>query len=595
LKRLIAAIATLVLSCGCAFAWPTLPGLYGGGNAPSPPNTCPQGITYISYDNCDLAQAHGSSGVDANVLTTFNGGTPYLTPPPFNIPKRDYPVGYDTTLTLTPVSSWTPDASLACSKNNTTHQLSCNAATATCGSNCPISGIDFTDWWVLISGTAPDGMYWKLTNNKFKNGATAGANNRQLVTVGSGTRISMDYKYNECDGYSSVVGWGSCLGSVSGGTDSSHLLTWNVQFNDVHDIPSNPFVINGTNADVHIDHNSTPSFDMDQWMASNVSIDSVANTMTVTGPFISTGTNLIHGADGVGSGAQGGCLKYPSVPVNTSSPTSVAGTIGAQISGTPGGLGVYTFTGATGNQTNVILECGRGLHAEINLGGIATNNTQNSMYYRGNLIAFGDDCPANGTANIATLIAPNINAKVNTAFIDYNVLINRVGGNGKGCAAHALSNNGIPAFGSVTIANNYLDVKNTSGFQGNSTTSCFFWPGAMSFVGSQSGTTLTVTSTSNGGPLPTGTQVTQSSTGFGIITGPISVAADGTGTYAMSDSRTQSFSSGGTAYAPNQANAAGTIPYAPFFTGNKNMALSGSAADFVISDAKLTTSAACHT
>lgn len=593
MKQWLFALPLLFLGTVAACGWPAAPGIYGV-SVPAPPSNCPQGLTYAAFDGCQGAQSAGSSGVTATILTTFNDGTPYNSPPPFNVPARDYPVGYDTGLTLTPAASWTPAANLSCTKNSGTHQVSCNAATATCGSNCAISGVDFTDWWILISGTAPAGQYWKIKNNLFKYGSTVSVNNRQLVTVGSGTRISMDYMYNECDGNSSASGWGSCLGSVSGGTDSSHLLTWNVNYNYLHNIPSNPLVINGTNADVNINWNYAPSFDWDQWTASNVSIDSVANTMTIAGPFITTGTNLVHGADANGQGAQGGCLKYPSIPINTSSPTSVPGTIGAQISGTPGGLGVYTFTGATGNQTNVILECGRGLHAEINLGGILTNNTQNSMYYRGNLIAYGDDCPANGTANIAALIAPNVNTTVNTAFFDYNTLINRISGNGKGCAAHALSNNGIPAFGAVTISNNYVDPTNTAGFQGNSTTSCFFWPGGMSFVGSQTGTTLTVTSTSNGGPLPIGVQVTQSSVNYGIVTAQISVNPDGTGTYLMSDSRTQSFSGGGTAYAPNQANAGGSIPYAPYFTGNTNMLLSGGSALFTVSDAKLTTSAACH-
>lgn len=594
MKQWIFAAPFLFFSAVAACGWPASPGIYGV-STPAPPSNCPQGNTYAAFDGCQGAQTAGSSGTNAALLTSFNDGTPYNTTPPFNVPARDYPVGYDTGVALTPVASWTPASNLSCTKNSGTHQVSCNAATATCGSNCAITGIDFTDWWILISGTAPSGQYWKITNNLFKYGSTVSVNNRQLVTIGSGTRVSMDYMYNECDGNSSASGWGSCLGSVSGGTDSSHLLTWRVEYNYLHNIPSNPLVINGTNADVSINWNYAPSFDWDQWTASNVSIDSVANTMTITGPFITTGTNLVHGADSGGQGAQGGCLKYPSIPINTSSPTSVPGTIGTQISGTPGGLGVYNFTGASGNQTNVILECGRGLHAEINLGGIATNNTQNSMYYRGNLIAYGDDCPANGTANIAALIAPNINTTVLTGFFDYNVLINRISGNGKGCAAHALSNNGIPAFGAVTISNNYVDPTNTAGFQGNSTTSCFFWPGAMSFVGSQSAGVLTVTSTSNGGPLPTGVAITQSSVTYGIVTGPISVAADGTGTYQMSDSRTQSFASGGTSYAPNQANAAGSIPYAPYFTGNKNMLLSGGSADFTISDAKLTTSAACHT
>jgi len=416
-----------------------------------------------------------------------------------------------------------------------------------------------------------------------------------MVSLSSGTRINLDYSYNECDGDAAHYAYSACLGNVSGGTGIGDLRTITITYNYLHDIPVRPLQINSSYANVYINWNYAKSFVQDQWTASNVSIDNVLNTITILGPFITTGANLIHGPDASGTqGAQASCVKYASIPSNG---TAVSGSIGAQISGTPGGLGVYTFTGATGPQTNVILDCGNGLHGEINASGQLADTVQAVMSYRGNFITYGSDCPANGTSNIALLNTPNTYTTTIDTNIDYNTLVNGVSGNGKGCASQTIRNNGGPAAYTSTSnwVNNYLAPFNAGAFQGSSTTSCFGNPGTFSFVGSQTTNQLVVTSVSNGRPIPVGTSLRQSSVTYGYVTSNSGVAADGTGTYTMSDSRTQSFASGTILASPNQGNAGGSIPYAPITTGNVNMLLSGGAEVFTFSDAGLNTTAACHT
>ncbi len=563
----------------------------GTGPAQSVPN-CPQGITLASFDGCLGAQLAGSSGVSSTILNTYNNNTPFLTPPPFNVPARDYPVGYDTTLVLTPAVSWVPAANMSCSKNTTLHRWTCTTHTATC-SPCTIAGIDFSDWEILFNGTG--GTSWIIRNNKFKNGPTVSKNNEIMVSVASGTSINVDYSYNECDGDASHYAYSSCLGNVTGGTSPANLKTYNVTYNYFHDIPVRPLQINGTNADVNVNWNYAKSFTQDEWTAQNVVIDNVLNTMTVTGPFVTTGANLIHGFDQNGSqGAQGfPCQTFTGIP---STDANFTGGVTAQVSGTPGGFGVYTFTTATGAYGPGLFQCGNGLHGEINASGIANGGIQHSMTYRGNFITYGSDCPANGTANIAFLVAPNIYTAITTAFADYNTLVNGVSGNGKGCASQAIRNNGVIYYGSATVANNYIAPFNAGAYQGNSSTSCFGWPGGLDqgFSGTQTTNDLNVTSVTAGKPLPIGGQVTQGVSLFGYVLDNSLANANGSGHYTMSDSRSQTFTGGKLFAAPNQANAGGSIPYAPFFTGNKNMILSGSAANFVISDAQLTTSAGCH-
>ncbi len=594
MKALFTGIAILCLT---ACAVDARPGHGGSGVNAAVPN-CPQGTSLAAFDGCLGAQSAGSSGVNANELTSYNAGTPFPTPTPWNVPARDYPVGYDTGLTLTPAASWTPAANLSCTTNGTTHQVSCNTTSATCASACAITGIDFTDWWILFNGNGSGGSSWQITNNKFKNGATIAVNNRQMVAVSSGTRINLDYNYNECDGNAANFPWSACLGSVSMGNSAIDTRTWNIKYNYIHDSPVRPFIINTTYAYVSINWNYAKTFTQDEWFASNVSVDPVLHTMTILGPFISTGANLVHGPDSGASGSQGSCVKYPSIPINTFSPTSVPGSIGTQISGTPGGIGVWNFPGSSTTETNAYIDCGNGLHGEVNASGQVTQTVQMLMSYRGNFITYGSDCPANGTSNIALLNTPNAYTTNIDTNIDYNTLVNGVSGQGEGCASQAIRNNGGPAAytNTATISNNYLAPFNASAFGGSSTGSCFGNSGTFGFVGSQSGTTLTVPgATGASGKIPVGAYLTQSGVTYGYVTDNSAAASDGSGTYTMSDSRTQSFASGGILNAPLLTNAAGAIPYSPIMTGNKNMILSGSNADFVFSDAGMHTSAACHT
>jgi hypothetical protein len=242
------------------------------------------------------------------------------------------------------------------------------------------------------------------------------------------------------------------------------------------------------------------------------------------------------------------------------------------------------------------LECGGSIHGEFDAGNIRNNTQANVTNYIGNLVIYGNNCNAINTSLLVWLVADGNYTQITSGSASYNTLINRISGAGTwgGCAAHAVANNGVGQFGNLAVANNYLDPT-TEASGGSTQSSCFYNPGSIIFSGSQSGTTLTVTNTSPAGPLWPNAAILRGSNVDGVIKGQISVNPDGTGTYLMSDRRMQTYYNATEDYAPNQGNNAGTSAYAPVFSGNKNMLLASGSNAITIADARMRTSAGCHT
>lgn len=549
---------------------------------------CPQPLD--ANDGCTASQLNGSSGANANILTQANNNVPYASPYPNNAPLRDYAIGYDNTLTLTPAALWVPPPSYHCGSGpGTGNTFFCNYTAATCGDLCDIMGIAFLDYRVVRTGPGGGTGTWRIWNNRFKNGPTIALANGAMFATGS-SNFNISVKWNEFDGDSKHYAFISGLSIITRGVDQAHPVTVDILYNDFHDIPARAMNVDATWNVKNVNWNGGRHLNDDYWAVQNVSVDATANTITFAGPMYNAGSGFIHPPQSGGSD----CRRFNTGGWN-GGVTAVAGTIGSQISGTPGGLGVYNFTGATGNLTNVTMDCGSSLHGEFDGMGIANNSLANEMNYIGNTLIYGGDCAPLNTGLLVYLATNGLYTRIGKSVVSNNILINRISGNGTwgGCAAHSWANNAPTGYNDLTIKYNWLDVTAVGAPGGATSSGCFYNPAGQSFVGSQSGAVTTVTSTSPAGPMPIGVQLKQSNVNYGTVTSQISVNADGTGTYGMSDSRTQSFASGGQRFAPNLATSGGAIPYAPAFpSSNVNMS-DGNI--FTISDGLMTTSSvACH-
>lgn len=118
----------------------------------------------------------------------------------------DYPVGYDTTLSLAdPTTAGLPSG------------CTFSGSTVTCaGSGGTLNGYDFSLHITRLNITAAG---WTITNNKFKCGATISA--LQTITIGTAVNGTTTIKYNTVDGGAGLGG----TGCVSGGMVASLLGT----------------------------------------------------------------------------------------------------------------------------------------------------------------------------------------------------------------------------------------------------------------------------------------------------------------------------------------------------------------------------------
>jgi hypothetical protein len=255
-RRRFLLLALLASAAGAEVCAPARAGIFA--KAGHPATGCLYGTAQI--DGCAGAQARGSFKQSDLYIVSVSAGQTWTShhPPPFNVPGIDYPVGYDTALTLKDPKN---DAGLlptgciyeAVGTQNSGPEVLCDRVGGVNAVSPTFIGWDFSgaiggEGCVWVHHTTRSSGTFTFLNNKFQANGACVVNNGSLMSFEVGTVGDFIFMFNEVDGNFPTVSPGS--GQMGTMISHGNVGSATIKYNYIHDVPVRPF--GGTNTDAAV-------------------------------------------------------------------------------------------------------------------------------------------------------------------------------------------------------------------------------------------------------------------------------------------------------------------------------------------------------